>query len=461
MMGLVAVLLSGLALVGFAVPACSFTAENQQSTGGDAMLLFDAPPDAFIPDAAPCSSLIKTCVAGTVLRACQQVGMLPTETFCPWDCAESPEPHCRVLVPSGGAVMSTDLDATGIDGKTFTGVTADTTFNTDNGSISANGLQQRASGTGIKNGIDFQIRNGVGIFRFKQLELNGGRAVRVTGANALAIVGVDKISITGNAVVDMRGTCSGRTSGPGGKQGGGNSAAGSGTGAGGAGATNGGACSGGGGAGNSSAGGPGGSANNNAGTTTGTSLITALVGGAGGGGGGGGGDGGGGGGAIQLVSNGPITFSGGVLQTVGLNAGGCGGKTGACGGGGGAGGAILIEGKTVDLGNGYFVVNGGGGAGAANGTSGELAQTTQRANGGNGGMAIGPNNDGGDGGDGADDASNAGPGSSRDNHGGGGGGGVGWIRINTKSGSMGQGNGAFVSPTLGSTSATTGTVNVN
>lgn len=456
--GLLVVLLSGVVAVGIVVPACGFEAPNLVDTPSDApMALFDSPPDVFIPDAAPCSSLIKTCVSGTVLRACQTVGQLPAETTCEWDCSEIPEPHCRVLMPSGGAVTSQDLDpamamSAGLQKRTFTSITQPGSINTDTGAIQI-GFDSRQSGTGVRNGIDFKVVNGVGIFRALELEFKGIQTVRVTGSNALALVGIDKIHIGDGTQFDLRGSCTGRTAGPGGKQGGAGDGDGSGTGAGGAG-DNTGVCSGGGGAGNSEPGGPGGGRTNGGGTA-GNATITMLTGGAGGGGGGTGGEGGGGGGAIQLVSNGPITLNG-TLGTVGINAGGCGGKGGPCGGGAGAGGAILIEGRTVDFGNAYLAANGGGGGGAANGSSGEQAQTTNRANGGNGSTPIGPNNDGGDGGDGGDDGSSAAGGTVRDGRGGGGGGGVGWIRITTKSGSTG--GSVFMTPDP--PSASTGTANV-
>lgn len=83
----------------------------------------------------------------------------------------------------------------------------------------------------------------------------------------------------------MRGNCSGRNAGPGGKLGGMANTNGSGNGAGGGG-DNTGVCSGGGGAGHSRTGGNGGG-RTNAGGTTGNATISVLTGGGGGGGGGG------------------------------------------------------------------------------------------------------------------------------------------------------------------------------
>lgn len=442
------------------MPACGFEAPNLRETPSDGGGIPDMPPDVFIPDAAPCSSLIKTCVSGTVLRACQTVGQLPAETTCDWDCVDTPEPHCRVFTPTGNAVTSQDLDrpmamAAGLQKRTFTSLFNAGSINTDTGQIQI-GADSRSSGTGVRDGVDFKVVNGVGVFRFMELELKGLQDIRVTGSNALAIVAIDRIAIIDSTKLDLRGGCVGRAAGPGGGAGGMPNQSGSGDGAGGAG-DNTGVCSGGGGAGNSRNGGAGGG-RANAGGTTNNGTVSTLVGGAGGGGGGAnGGDGGGGGGAIHLVSNGPIIFDAGAFQSVGINAGGCGGKAGVCGGGAGAGGAILIEGRTVDLDGAFLAANGGGGGGGASGTSGEQAQTVNRANGGNGAQPVGPNNDGGDGGDGGDDNSLAGGGTVRDMRGGGGGGGVGWIRINTKSGAFTQGNSLL---TPGAPSASTGTANV-
>jgi hypothetical protein len=461
--GLLVVVLSGFAAVAMIVPACGFNSPNLRDVPSDGADIPDAPPDMFVHDAAPCSSLIKTCVTTELLRECQQVGTLPRETVCDWGCDDTlaNNGRCKVFTPSGGAVTQQDLDrpmamAAGLQKRTFTSLLNAGTINTETGQIQI-GADSRGAGTGVINGVDFKVVNGVGVFRFMELEIKGIQDIRATGSNALALVAIDKITIGDRTQIDMRGNCQGRNAGPGGRSGGMANSNGTGNGAGGAG-DNTGVCSGGGGGGNSRTGGPGGGRLNGGGTT-GNATISTLVGGAGGGGGGGnGGDGGGGGGAIQLVSNGPIVFDAGTLSQVGINAGGCGGKAGNCGGGAGAGGVILLEGRTVDLSDTFFTVNGGGGGGAANGTSGDMAQTVNRANGGNGGIGPGSNDDGGDGGDGGDDGSTAGMGLVRDMRGGGGGGGVGWIRINTKSGAIG--GAAFFSPSNPSQSVSIGMANV-
>lgn len=462
--GLLAAVLTGVLAVAVVVPACSFEAPNLQDMPLDSQLPFDSPPDVFIPDAGPCMSLFKACVSGSVLRECQMTNQLPRETTCDWGCVDAPAPHCRVLTPSANAVTAADLDRTtamqaGLQKRTFTSLFNTGTINTENGQISI-GADGRQSGTGVRDGVDFKVVNGVGVFRFMELNLRGVQNIQVVGANGLALVAIDKITIGDGTQIDMRGTCQGRAAGPGGKQGGAPSAAGSGTGAGGAGeGTT--TCSGGGGAGNSRVGAPGGNvAASNAGGTAGSATISVLTGGAGGGGGGGGGEGGGGGGAIQLVSNGPIVLDAGTLQRVGINAGGCGGNAGTCGGGGGAGGVILIEGRTVDFSSAFLAVSGGGGGGGggSGAVSGEKGQVDAVANGGNGATPVGANNDGGDGGKGGYGGNASLPGGVRDGRGGGGGGGVGWIRINTLSGSIGQQN-TVITPN-GAPSASTGMANV-
>ena len=458
MVGLLVVLLSGLAAVGVVVPACGFTAENLANPAGDGGAIPDSPPDMFIPDAAPCSSAtIKTCANETTLRACMTTGMYPTDQPCAWGCTE-PVPgnaRCKTFTPSGGAVSAADLDRAaaviaGLQKRTFSTTLGIATIDTQSGAIQI-GSDTRQGGMGVRDGVDFKVVNNVAIFRFLELDINSFQRVRVVGPNALALVGIDRIGIGDATVFDLQGTCSGRSAGPGGGQGGAANGAGSGVGAGGAGDATG-VCSGGGGAGHASIGGNGGGRANGGGTN-GLSTIQVLVGGAGGGGGGNGGDGGGGGGAIHLVSNGAIVFDAATAFQVGIQAGGCNGKAGTCGGGAGAGGAILIEGRTADFSGAHLAVNGGGGGGAANGANGEIADVFTRADGGGGGIGPGSNDDGGDGGGGRSSSFNASSGGVRDGRGGGGGGGGGWIRINTQNGLIG--GSVFVTP-----SASMGMANV-
>jgi hypothetical protein len=456
--GLLVVLLAGLGAIGTAISACGFEAPNLREVPSDGADIPDSPPDAFIHDAAPCASMVKTCVTEDLLRECFQTGMLPREIPCDWGCSEptTGNGRCRTFLPSGGAVTTQDLDRTmamaaGLQKRTFEAFVSTGTINTDTGQIQI-GVGSRQSGTGVRDGVDFKVVNGVGVFRFLELELKGIQDIRVVGTNALALVAIDRISIEQRAQIDMRGTCTGRNAGPGGRLGGSSNASGAGNAAGGAGA-GGNTCTGGGGAGHSRGGGAGGGANN-AGGTTGNATISVLVGGAGGGGGSNG-EGGGGGGAIHLVSNGQIRFDAADFSQVGINAGGCGGSGGGCGGGAGAGGAVLIEGRTVDFSDAFISVNGGGGGGAANGGAGGDAQAMARAGGGNGTIGPGTGDDGGDGGGGGDRTQAPSNGGVRDQRGGGGGGGLGWIRVNTRSGMLG--GGAYFSPNIGTQGASTGT----
>ncbi|MFN0249886.1 MAG: hypothetical protein ACKV2T_23585 [Kofleriaceae bacterium] len=458
--GLLAVLLAGLVAIATVIPACGFEAPNLREVPFDAADIPDSPPDTFVHDAAPCSSLVNICVTEDLLRECYATMTLPREISCDWGCTEptTGNGRCRTFSPSGGAVTALDLDRAmamiaGLQKRTFTTIISTGTINTDTGQIQI-GVDGRQSGTGVRDGVDFKIVNGVGVFRFLELELKGFQDIRVVGTNALALVAIDRISIEDGAVIDLRGTCTGRNAGPGGRMGGASNGNGTGNGAGGAGAGDT-PCTGGGGAGHSRGGAAGGGANN-AGGTTGTTTISVLAGGAGGGGGSSG-DGGGGGGAIQLVSNGQIRFDAANLSQVGINAGGCGGKEGNCGGGAGAGGAILIEGRTVDFSGAFITVNGGGGGGAANGNDGGNALTTTRASGGAGAIGPGSGDDGGDGGGGGDRLSTPSAGGVRDQRGGGGGGGLGWIRVNTRSGNIG--GGAYFSPSIGTQGASTGPAN--
>ncbi|MDX2087414.1 MAG: hypothetical protein SFX73_06180 [Kofleriaceae bacterium] len=398
-----------------------------------------APGDGRLPDAAACTTLTAECISETTLRACVTIGEQPVDTTCAGGCSDTGGAHCRAIVPTGTSVLPADLSGTPqLVDITWTLGSAGGRIDADDGSITINGTQVRAPGVGIIGGIDFQIRSGTGVFRFDKLtvaaDANAG-PLALRGANAIALVAITDLLI--GVAVDAQ-DCKGRDGGPGGGRGGDDEEAGTEAGGGGAGAGSNNDCTGGGGGGHATAGGDGGGQNNN-GSTSGTALITTLRGGGGGGGGGGGsgGDGGGGGGAVQLVANGRIVIGTALAGAPkGINAGGCGGtsSTGACGGGGGAGGAILIEAGSVEILNATLAVNGGGGGAGNNTSNGEDGQLSgTRANGGNG--ANGGGWSGGDGGDGADDDNAAAPGEDAERAGGGGGG-VGWLRLNTRTGSI-------------------------
>jgi len=166
-----------------------------------------------------------------------------------------------------------------------------------------------------------------------------------------------------------------------------------------------------------------------AGTSEGNATLIPLRGGCSGGSGGNSGAlAGGGGGAVQLVADGTITITGGVVARGGAGAGADGIRTG--GGGGGSGGAILIESSDVTV-SGYLSANGGGG-GEGSYSGGMFAGN----NGNNGTITLLPalggigGGFGGDGGAGGVSTTPAGPGleaTSTDTPGGGGGGGGGGV----------------------------------
>lgn len=433
-------LASAGAVITTIIVACQYQAPSAPSDGAS-----DAPP--ILPDAGPCATVGKTCFSdgsgGEVLQACSAVGEEPLNTPCPWGCLSANGAHCGELQPSGGVVTADDLRP--VPGQTLVDVTltADpTTINTVTGEITGT----RGSGAGLVDGIDFSIRKGIAVFRMKSLTIT--EDVDVRGVNGIALVALETISVDRD--LDLL-ACGNANAAQGGFTGGAPATIGNGPGGGAAGAGGNDDSSGGGGGGHGGNGGSGGSGQTEpavaGGGTYGTAVIAELIGGAGGGGGGNnGGRGGNGGGAIQLAANGEIRFS----SAGEINAGGCGGQAGQdqrAAGGGGAGGAILIEGPTVTfLANSGLFVNGGGGGGgdradqgATNGENGR--DNNQAAAGG----SRGPN--GGSGGSGAADTTLDGSPGLMDRNGGGGGGAVGWIRVNTRSGSATV-DGSF-SPVLG------------
>jgi hypothetical protein len=377
---------------------------------------------------------------GDVLRTCAMAGGSAVDIPCSWGCVASPA-HCAQLVPSGSGgvanngVMPGDIDAAGLADTMLTDITIDS----DTGRIgtNANPLLHHGSAQGIENGIDFQVRGPIAMFRFKSLTLGG--TITLIGKRPIALVADGPVAIGG--VVDARGLCSSFVAGPGGFNGG--SAQGSNGGApiatlgGGSGAA---ASSGGGGGGHGAQGGAGKDAAG--GSAYGDPAITTLVGGAGGGAGGGVnfGRGGGGGGALQIVSNTSITVGAG-----GINAGGCGGKPGTgngdSGGGGGAGGAILLEAPAVTV-TGALAANGGGGGGGGGGNAKAGANGTLGRVPAAGGQPNGKNEEGGSGAVGGTPAQ---PGGSGLNPGGGGGA-IGRIRINTRNNAGATLTGATLSP---------------
>jgi hypothetical protein len=363
----------------------------RQILGIDEARLFDAGLDDanMLPDASPCVSLNNECVSADVLRSCTAIGLFPVDTACAWGCVMAGNPHCGEVVPSGGGVKPEDLASNAMLLDATAGV--ELIIDTDTGRIGTAALPSlvRNGGMGVNNGIDFQVRGNIGVFRVASLVQSA--PTTITGSRGLAIVANGDITVTSN--VDVRGSCTTKEAGPGGFSGGSSQADGSGTGAGK------GALSGGGGGGGY--GGRGGGVNGTMPDNRyGDALITVLVGGSGGGGGAlaGGGVGGGGGGAIQisatgsftLASTGSIRAAGGIGFGSTVNENGQGG-----GGGGGAGGAILLE-SPMFAANGSLDVIGGDGGQSNAGAGGSGA--TQMLVGGEGSIQDAPREGGGGGG---------------------------------------------------------------
>jgi hypothetical protein len=409
------------------------------------------------PDGGLCMSASTECVQGAdVLRTCPSAGAMYSDVNCAWGCTASGQvARCLGVVPSGsgGNAMNgvrPDDVAGGSDLTNLTTFAAGTILDGDSGKIgtSGNPTSVRGPGPGIQNGIDYELRGPIAMFRVNSLVIAGN--IALVGNHPIALVAVGQVEIDG--VIDGTGTCTGTTPGPGGFAGGAATKDASGSGGGSDGIAGGG----GGGGGYGGGGGGGGylsGAYSIGGGGWGTVDLALLRGGGGGGGAGAGngGSGGGGGGALQIVSNLTIAFG----PVGGINVGGCGGHhvtTTDPGGGGGAGGAILLEAPTIVVGN--LAANGGGGGGGdiggTDGTAGKLG--TDQAPGGT--AATGLGGAGGAGGAGNNlSGGNAvtGPACS---HCGGGGGSVGRIRMNTRDGAgITNGPAASTSPTASTGSA--------
>lgn len=379
-------------------------------------------------DAAICQGVSTTCASGDTLRTCSGAGEPAVDTQCVWGCVEGPA-HCGTLMPSAGALTADDL--TTPQGLGDVVLMTGTVIDSDTGQIGTAVLPTvvRIGGDGIRNGIDYEVRGNVAVFRMKSLSING--PVLGIGQHAIALVVVGNVTV--DAAFDMRGPCTLNVAGPGGFAGGGRGQAGNGLGAG----TTGNVGSDGGGGGGYGAGGgnggSGGAQGGAGGSAYGMERIAALYGGSGGAGGtnpNGSGAGGGGGGALQIASNGAITIG----AAGGINAGGCGGKGGtgnlAGGAGGGAGGTILLEAPTITI-IGALAVNGGSGAAGGDGQNGGVAGRLDGA------PTLGGVGNGGSGGNGGAGATlGGGVGQPGGNAGGGGGGAVGRMRFNTKAGAV-------------------------
>lgn len=400
----------------------------------------DAAGSDAIADAGPCVAASQQCL-GDQLRTCTAAGASPVDTPCGWGCVATPDAHCGRLMPSGGAVASQDLEPDPqLSDVTLSGMTV--LIDSDTGAIGVPAAPEmfRAAGTGVSNGIDFEIRGNVGVFRFKSLAITGPTGG--TGARAVALVADGTITL--GSSITARGSCGLNVGTLGGYAGGANGAAGDGPGGGGAGTTT----RGGGGGGGGSVGGLGGN-DTPGGAATGDDEISVLVGG-GGGGGGANARGAIGGGAIQLASNTSIAITGSI------NAGGCGGAdvtNAGTAGGGGAGGAILLEAPAIQIG-GTLAVNGGGGGASGIAGFAQAGRTNRLQATGDTGTTTG-------GGGGYANVLSGGNGSVAAGDAAGGGGAVGRIRFDTRLGGLDT-TGAVLSPALtdSPTTCTQGVANV-
>jgi hypothetical protein len=391
----------------------------------------DAAVDAA-PDASACMAASIECV-GDVLRTCAMAGELPVDTTCSWGCGGA-APHCLVFTPTGGGVTSEDVLPDGMLQDVALSIGPTILIDGDTGAIGNTSQPEmvRPSGTGTKNGISYELHDGIAVFRFASLSISA--PTTPIGSHAVALVAAGQITIS--STVDAQAPCRGDGSlgghaaatGPGAGQSGG-----------------GGNAKGGGGGGHGGAGGRGGNNGSSGGNANGDDVISMLVGGSGGGNAGSN-LGGAGGGALQLVSGTMIGIS------AGINVGGCGGGAGTLAltsaAGGGAGGTLVLEAPHITI-PGILAVNGGGGGGVNAGEDGLLARTA--ADGGNGG-GTGAAGATATGGDGAASGQAAG----------GGGGGIGRIRINTRDGMADlPGAGGFSpSPSDPQSTCTVGTANL-
>jgi hypothetical protein len=371
----------------------------------------DAAPDTLDPNA--CTAASAECI-GDVLHACSTAGVLPTDTACSWGCGGD-TPHCLAILPAGGGVTMDDL-AVDPSLEDVSLMLATVVIDGDSGAIGSSDQPEmvRPAGAGTKNGISYEVNDGIAVFRFESLAIS--RPTMPIGSHAIALVAAGDIIVS--ADIDGLAPCRGA-----GALGGFGASAGPGAGQLGA------SAKGGGGGGNGGGGGKGGNNGGSGGAINGDDTITMLVGGSGGGTSGNS-AGGPGGGALQLVSNTRITVS------AGINLGGCGGSGGTLlltsAAGGGAGGTLLLEAPQVSVG-GTLAVNGGGGGGINAGVDGALSRTAASGGNGGGAGAAGATASGGDG------AASGGAA-------GGGGGGIGRIRVNTRDGMADVSGAASSSP---------------
>lgn len=290
-------------------------------------------------------------------------------TACAHGCDEVGGAHCRQMVPSNGIPPSL------LDGATADVTGGDWVLDSETGRISRGPNELRAAGTGIVDGIGFEIVDGMGVFTANSFHLLPTSDWSAAGDNPLVLYAATTIVLDDGAELDVgaydhRGVAGGHDAststsfaGCRGRAGRFHAA---------------GFAEGGGGAGGRDRGGSGAMSNVSGatgigGTPCATPSTIPLRGGHGGGAGGA--DpacsGGGGGGGVALVAMHAIEVRGAV------GAPGAGGESQATcdgGGGGGGGGAVLVEAPRIIV-AGALTANGGGG-GAPSGEHGARGSLT-------------------------------------------------------------------------------------
>jgi hypothetical protein len=328
---------------------------------------------------APPGECVASCTDDMLFDCTQMIA-------CANGCSTTGEAHCMQLKPSNG------LTAMMLDGASADVLLDKLNFEADTGRIRMMNTDYRPAGTGIKNGIGWEIVDGVGVFSATSWTLPpasswtfaGSMPVALFAAKTITIGATIDVGATGvggvlggtNGTPSITVTCHGRagrnidaTHGEGGGGGGGGSAAKGGNG----GISN-----------------QGGTATGIGGACASSPTTIPLRGGNGGGHGAANAAnfGGGGGGAIALVAMESVTIPAtGVVASPG--AGGGVAAAGNGGGGGGGGGAIFIEAPVVTI-QGKLTANGGGGAAPSGGSNGARGATTT-ANPATGGMFMGGN----------------------------------------------------------------------
>lgn len=398
----------------------------------------------------------QACIDATTLELCNAAGDGYMEVQCERGCGATPEPHCKLVAPTGAAPVSDFLTA-GLEDKVLD---SSNVIHTDTGEIE-NGVRAASAdptSLSVSSGIGFHTvtanGNTIGVFVFGKLNV-AGSPLKIVGTHPAVLLAANDVNI---ATINIAADQTTNTPGAGGFAGGTPSVTkglGPGAGLGGAHGT---FFGGAGGAGHGAKGGTGATISSatggDGGPAYGDPLLGILLGGSGGGAASGGlSNGGAGGGALQIVSQTAINITGGIAAG---GAGGRGNANGSCGGGG-AGGSILLEAPLITVGdNGFLLTGGGGGGGNADGNP--AGDSTVPAFVGLGGL-CGTSHCGGQGGYSGQD--HGGDGKLDGQTAGCGGGASGRIRINTLTGSASlSANGALYVPNVASSLFTQGVVTI-